>query len=404
MLLKESPGMSEKNDPLEFIIAEATPWNGRNSEACIFPLLDGRLVLTWSHWTHGSQHDHAPAEIRAKFSSDLGGTWSDSILWQGHGHYHAVEDPSLARLPSGKIGFCYFARLGEQFGNEDHFYQSVFTFFRRSDDEGETWNDPIMMNPEGMMRTYTQLDTLRVSNSGRLIKPVCLLWRDPLIPDEVSRVLVLYSDDEGDTWKFSNGLVVEEARDFEAASEACAEQFSDGTWFMTIRNSTGRAFVSYSTDDGANWSKPEPAPLASSASPVMIRRIPDTDHLLTVWNQVSPNEIRAGHPRHRLSCAITKDRGKTWEHHRNLESQDTCRYVEPEAVEGPIIRPSHVRGHTPLTADDTDHELTGAYWTNCSYPSILFHEGFAFITYDVSNRDTLCSLKFRRIPMEWFYE
>ena len=36
--------------------------------------------------------------------------------------------------------------------------------------------------------------------------------------------------------------------------------------------------------------------------------------------------------RHRLSTAVSKDDGETWEHHKNLESLDDVTYVEPDGA------------------------------------------------------------------------
>ncbi|MFH0965406.1 MAG: sialidase family protein [Planctomycetota bacterium] len=393
---------------LDYVVCPCNPWNGRNSEACMIDLPDGRLLLTWSCWTAGSGHDQATAEIRGKISENKGETWSDSFLWQAHGHYRAAIEPGLAWLRTGELCFTYSARLAEKHEGYEGVQQSILSFFKKSADGGITWTKPKLINPEGLSLTVVFWDKLRVSATGRVLAGATTWWRDPLPsdPDERdrSRAFVLYSDDDGESWRMSNALIVEEARGFEEASEPWIEQFSDGTWIMMIRNSTGRPFRSFSTDDGATWSRPEPVALASATAPIAIRRIPGTDDLLTVWNQVSKKEIRAGHPRHRLSAAITKDRGKTWTHFRNLESNDTRVYVEPEPIDGPVKRDPGRKGHTPLQASETEHELTGSRYTNCSYAAILFFEGCAFLTYDISGPGEPGGLKFRRMPIEWFYD
>ena len=109
-----SPSKQSNADLLDYVVCPCGPWNGRNSESSAVQLKDGRLLLAWSHWTSASAHDQASAEIRAKMSEDQGASWSDSFLLQGAGHYRAVEDPSLAWLPSGELGLTYFARLAEK--------------------------------------------------------------------------------------------------------------------------------------------------------------------------------------------------------------------------------------------------------------------------------------------------
>jgi len=170
------------------------------------------------------------------------------------------------------------------------------------------------------------------------------------------------------------------------------------------RNHAGRAFVSRSTDDGATWSAPEPAALAASNSPIIVRCTPGTDDLLTIWNQASNEEIRNGHARCRLSAAISKDKGVTWEHFRNLESQDTRTYVEREPpAQEPVKKREDIR-MCSLTQEETEHELTGSKYVNCSYPAILFFDGLALVTYDAGGYDVESGLKLRRVPIEWFYD
>ena len=397
----------EDGDLLDDVVCPNTPWSGRNSEASAIRLEDGRVLLAWSCWTTGSGEDTAAAEIRAKVSEDKGRTWSDSFLWQGAGRYSACEDPALVRLPSGALAFTYFVRYAEiHKGCEG---PAILSFFRKSDDDGVTWTGPVLMNPPGVNITVAWWDRLRVSQSGRILTTANAWWRDLCFDREDqqnrSNVFVLHSDDEGQTWRHGNGLAIEFGNHCKDASEACIDQFSDGSWIMTIRNPTGRAFISRSTDDGATWTRPEPAPLAASNSPIVIRRIPGADDLLTIWNQVSNEEIRNAHSRHRLSAAISKDQGRTWTHFRNLESQDTCTFVAPEPPSDvPLARRPGLKGWPSLTQEETEHELTGSKYVNCAYPSVLFIDGLALVTYDVGGTGVPCGLKLRRMPIEWFYE
>ena len=41
-----------------------------------------------------------------------------------------------------------------------------------------------------------------------------------------------------------------------------------------------------------------------------------------MWNQVTHDEILKGHRRSRLSCAVSKNDGKTWEHFKTLDCAD----------------------------------------------------------------------------------
>lgn len=78
--------------------------------------------------------------------------------------------------------------------------------------------------------------------------------------------------------------------------------------------------------------------------------------------------------RHRLTCAISRDEGRTWQNHKNLESLDDVTPIEPEEPEtflmGPIRQPTD-RQRYPRTP--------GAL--RCNQPSCSFLDDKALITY-----------------------
>ena len=65
--------------------------------------------------------------------------------------------------------------------------------------------------------------------------------------------------------------------------------------------------------------------------------IPATGDLLCVWNQTSREEIRRGYRRGRLSAAISRDSGATWEQFRTIEVSAGMEDVERVPLEYPII-------------------------------------------------------------------
>jgi hypothetical protein len=142
---------------------------------------------------------------------------------------------------------------------------------------------------------------------------------------------------------------------------------------------------------------PQPTDLASSYSPCRIRRIPKTGDLLLFWNQVSGDEIRAGYRRGRLSTAISKDDGKTWQHFRTVD-----RVVLPPAGRvAPDAEPAMARAFRYVGELPDDY---GAV----SYPNIGFHKDSVFLVWTRSvvkpRTGDVTGLRLRVLPLSWFYE
>jgi len=91
-------------------------------------------------------------------------------------------------------------------------------------------------------------------------------------------------------------------------------------------------------DQGVTWLSVLPTELAASQTTPQVARIPHTGDLLCVWNQVSAEEIRRGFQRGRLSAAISRDNGLTWENFKTLELQDGMEDVARITAEFPIPR------------------------------------------------------------------
>lgn len=82
---------------------------------------------------------------------------------------------------------------------------------------------------------------------------------------------------------------------------------------------------SFSKDGGQVWSPPTRSVFRSPCSPLQMKRIPKTGHLLAVWNDHSehfkvPKPKPISWARTPLVSAISKDEGKTWKHFLLIES------------------------------------------------------------------------------------
>ena len=166
-----------------------------------------------------------------------------------------------------------------------------------------------------------------VLSSGRILVPV-MKWinHDPTNEAEefysagLTYSYTYMSDDGGQTWQRGlSELFVSVGRAAYDLEEPMVIELRDGRLLMHLRSQLGRIYRSYSQDGGLSWSHPEPMPIASAYCPCYLRRILKTGDLLMIWNQSSRQEILTGTHRIRLSCAISKDEGQTWENFKNLE-------------------------------------------------------------------------------------
>lgn len=292
-------------------------------------------------------------------STDRGRRWSDPQTLNG-----SLDVGGMIRLQSGSIGM-YGSRQGRH-------------FFALSQDEGATWSEPSFITDyPTFFPLYHAMIQLR---SGRLL--ICgytsmMSWDEgagtmiSVHPDlqyadvsaygswrgqkiaieghghapEMGMTVVYRSDDEGRTWaKHPGGLmgwfdfdgVVNGNCGLTPCFEPTLAEARDGNVLLMMRSTVGRLVQSHSTDGGEHWNAVTPSNLASSESPAITVTLPKTGDLLIVWNQQSREEIRRGYRRGRLSSAISRDGGHSWENFKTLEICEGLADVERLPPEFPI--------------------------------------------------------------------
>lgn len=337
-------------------------------------------------------------------SSDHGRTWgprhkfvdAQSELVRGH---HIT----MLRLRSGRLGLVYAsssvpeARSGRDGG----------TAFRTSDDEGKTWSEPVVIEPHFGICTSGHA---MVHSSGRIVVPI-YKWISNVAGGEAescnapsfSYCWVCVSDDEGKTWQKSlSELFVSHYRAAFDLEEPNAVELKDGRLLMHLRSQVGRIYRSYSDDSGISWSRPEPLPIAASYTPSILKRIESTGDLLMVWNQVSRQEILTGLHRHRLSCAVSKDEGETWENFKNLESLDDLTVVTPPPDDRlEVMEQWENYGYHQPSNTDRYHRAPSVL--RICYPDVAIVGDDAVIVYDWGegiHGDTH-GIKLRAVPVSW---
>jgi len=371
------------------------------------------------------------------YSEDGGVTWGERFIPKDDkGEDLMCGSPSLVDLGGGAIGLAYGYKPPDRKNN-----YHVESYFRRSEDGGQTWSAPVRINPDGPP-VHALQDVLLRTSSGRLIFPTYLCIGQgnfrredaPFVGGYVNghfvstdahffdphfgASVVFYSDDEGQTWERNQDgelfILLDKDNAREDTFEPSATEVTPGKLLMMCRTRLGRYFQSWSYDNGETWRRPQPAQLAGVEAPCQLRTFKDTGHLLCVFTQHSEDEIRRGYVRQRLSSAVSRNGGGVWEYFQNVESILEGTHVEP----GPIryVRPEqcYSMGELPAPENDTQYsvEFPESYgrW---SYPSVLVLKDRVLIsnTYGswkkdaglISKEEAEYNSRLKVLPISWFY-
>ena len=355
----------------------------------------------------------AAAKMMIKTSRDAGRTWGDptALVDEGGAALKGFH-MSIVRLKSGKLGMVYssqYADLGHP-GREDR----MLVTFRTSED-GFTWRDAVIVDDDHACCTTGHSVVLA---SGRVLAPA-FRWVSPIPTGEaegwllgrnepsptLSYSFAFASDDEGKTWRKSlSEIFISVRRAAWDLEEPTVVELQDGRLLMHLRSEVGRIYRSFSPDEGMSWTRPEGLPIAASYTPQILKRIPSTGELLMVWNQISRQEIVTCLHRHRLSTAISKDEGETWENFKNLESLDDVNVITPPPENDTFaVQPFEAYGYRqPQPGLARYHRAPGIL--RICYPTVAFVGDEALIAYDIGEGvlgNGVHGARLRTIPVSW---
>jgi hypothetical protein len=337
------------------LIAVATPPFPRYSEADVIELTDGRLLLAVARKI-GSD-DFARGTIVALCSRDGGISWDDQPR-EIQGSFDDVGDVfsvSLCRSPRG-IHLLFLAR-----GPDAHHDTRVYQIL--SADEGATWQKPVRVSQRDGYHIVNNARVIRTTK-GRMLVPVAFTDELPGHHD-AQRDFVLYSDDDGVTWKQSNELALPNNQPL---MEPGVAECADGSLYMTIRTKLGVLYEARSRDGGATWDDLAPTKLPSPVAPSTVMRDPTSDDLWMFWINRPKGKWKERNP---LCFAVSHDHGRTWSPPRDIENDSR-----------------HSYGYFSVDLVAKDQVLLTYYdWRDDGQPNFQ-----------------LTSLRQRTIPLTWFHE
>ena len=356
-------------------------------------LLDGRML-------------GLDGKLNLLHSSDDGRTWDQSSPLPDPADTALVGETfqpmSLIRLASGAIAVNYWQRLAQPVG-----IREVRTLFRKTEDEGLTWSEPVLVTWPGTPSYPTYMIQ---TGDGRLIMPNEYAFGQDTrqFPHNSMKLCTaFYSDDEGVSWSESADtvFVCEQDRGAYASfvEAPCIAETNDGRLLMFMRTEMQRIAQSYSSDGGVHWEQGEFNDLVSSRSEIWIDRLPDSGDLLCVWNQVSAEETLSGFYRSRLSSAVSKDCGASWQHFRTIvqtESMDDVGRI-------PAVEPPTFLISSGVSPDSGPYPASGH--RTVRHPRVRFIDDRAYLRYDDRRYDrptakgSYYGAKLRALPISWFY-
>jgi Neuraminidase (sialidase) len=289
------------------VIVPPTPEFPRNGEGSMVTLKNGDILMLYGAQT--GTRDWALGVIREIRSPDAGRTWSEprTVLSDPE---RSLFQPSLARLPDGTLGLTHTSLLPGR---------GAFKLFRRSDDEGRTWSDPIRISDDARPHTTGSHDRLYVLSSGRVITLVhCYLKEDIRMQGGLHAAYAIYSDDSGRTWsrppRDADLSVPDNPQDRSEWGfwEASLAETAPGKLLMLGRTATGFLWETRSEDAGETWGRLTRTDLPHPLAPPVLTKAPNSDVLVLLHNPDVDPKARMGGLRTRLVYRTSRDAGRTW--------------------------------------------------------------------------------------------
>lgn len=225
---------------------------------------NGRVVtMADNRFNHNSDLPNH-IDVYERHSDDNGATWSTHKMVVGTdadhalvGGGHGFGDVSLVECASGKIVAIMVGGPG-YFGSTPS--NPIVPTIITSTDGGDTWSTPRTLTDELYKTTYKEgavQGSFAGSGRGLMLQRqkdeqlngrimFAMSHRFIVNGNRSIQEYIIYSDDEGDTWKFSTQSA------YNGGDESKLVELADGTVMISVRQSGQRGYNT-STDGGVTW-------------------------------------------------------------------------------------------------------------------------------------------------------
>lgn len=261
-------------------------------------------ILAFAEGRVNNRNDYGDIDVVLKRSEDNGKTWSDIIV-VAEDAGNRCANPVPVTLDSGEILLVYsWSKTGE----EDTVDDEVYTVF--SCDDGKTWGESVNIT-----------DQIKNNGAGETnyhSGPVHGIVKtfDPakgriIVPvwGRSPRAFVIYSDDEGQTWHQGGYM------DYPNSNESTVVELGNGDIVINTRNSNKDNYYRYeavSKDGGITFGPVVPTSLVEPATGCqgsLIRHSVDQKTGETILLFSNPNHKSS---RRHGTVKVSYDSGKTW--------------------------------------------------------------------------------------------
>lgn len=298
---------------------------------------DKGTVLAVCEGRKNSRKDNGDIDLLIRRSVDGGKTWSKQKLIWDDGR-NTCGNPCMVVDSQMDTVFLF-----STWNNGADTERDILTktgkdtrrvFYLKSNDEGKTWTKPVEITTEAKAphwRWYATgpgvgIQLERGPKKGRLVVP-CDHSFPEYAPDQKYGAHVIYSDDHGKTWQYSDPVLP-------GLNENQVVELVDGKLMMNVRNHRyrGTRGLAFSADGGKRWpyvayesNLREPRCQAS-----IIRYSPNkhTNKSIILFSNPDNNAKRIN-----MTVKLSVDEGKTWPVSKSIHggpSAYSCLSVLPD--------------------------------------------------------------------------
>ncbi len=291
----------------------------------------GDLLLMFPVGNHYAAGAGKVNDLVAYRSNDDGTTWTGptvpfKIDYSQHGF--------IPLIPKGSTRIYAFGTqpIPTQYSREKGKHENTPIGYRWSDDDGHTWSDVTLIEPENDP-SFRGMSVTRMCETDKgtwILGSHAADWsKKPLTTQQY----LLRSTNQGKSWtllpnKRPKGWF---APIFNRMDEGRPIALGNGEVYFMGRTPTGSIWTSRSLDDGLTWQTPNPSQLVHPDAPPMVYHLSDGKTLITFFHNRHYGTEYVGltgqmdgmKDRSEIWTAVSKDGGRSWSEPRFLFANAT---------------------------------------------------------------------------------